>query len=83
MVHKRTINRTLCEVGVKAYIPRKKPSLTETVKASRHAWAVEHSDWTLTDWEKVKKVCLVHSGFDFNFTLTKLFGRLFSRMNQS
>ena len=73
VVHRRTVNRRLCEVGLKAYRPRKKPRLTEKMKASRHAWAVEHSDWTAKDWEQVKKICLVHSGFDFYFyKLTKL-----------
>ena len=42
------VNRRLCEVGLKAYRPRKKPCLTEKMKASRHAWAVEHSNWTST-----------------------------------
>ena len=82
MVHRRTVNRRLCNVGLKANRPRKKPRLTKKMKASRQAWAVEHSNWTSTDWEQVKNVCLVHSGFDFNCILTKLSARLFSRMNQ-
>ena len=80
--YRRTVNRRLREVGLKAYRPRKKPRLTKKMKASRHAWAVERSDWTSTDWEQVKKFSLVHSGFDFNYILTKLFARLFSRLNQ-
>ena len=81
VVHRRTVNRRLCEVGLKANRPRKKPRLTKKMKASRLAWAVGHSDWTSTDWQQVQKVCLVHSGFDFNGILIKLFARLFSRMN--
>ena len=81
VVHRKTVYRKLCEGGLKAYRPRKKPRLTDKIKARRHVWAVEHSDWTSTDWELVKKVCLVHCGYDFNCILTKLFGRLFSRMN--
>ena len=57
VVHRRTVSRRLFEVGLKANRLRKKPRLTEKVKASRHAWAVEHSDRTSTDWEQVKKVC--------------------------
>ena len=82
VVHKKTANRRLFEVGLKAYRPKKKHRLTEKMKAGRHAWVVEHSDWTLTDWEQVKKICLAHSCFDFNCILTKLLARLFSLMNQ-
>ena len=55
VVHRRTVNRRLSEVGLKANRPRKKPRLTQKMKASPHAWAVEHSDWTSTDWEHVRK----------------------------
>ena len=78
VVYRRAINKRLCEVGLKAYIPRKKPRLTEKTEASHHA-CVEQSNWTSTDWEQIRKVCLVQSGFDFNFI--KLFARLFSRTN--
>ena len=44
VVHRRTVNRRLSEVGLKAYRSRKKPRLTQKMKASHHAWAVEHSD---------------------------------------
>ena len=46
VVHRRTVYGRLCEVGLIAYRPRKKPRLTDKMKARRHAWAVEHSDWT-------------------------------------
>ena len=36
-VHRRMVNRRLFKVGLKAYRPRKKPRLTEKMKASRHA----------------------------------------------
>ena len=81
VVHGKTINSRLSEVDLKAYRPRKKPSLTEKMKASRHAWAVEHSDWTSTDWEQVKKVGLAL--ISTLYLQTKLFARLFSRMNQT
>ena len=52
VVHKRTVSRRLFKVGLKVHRPRKKPRLTEKMKTSRHAWAVEHSDWTSMDWEQ-------------------------------
>ena len=55
VVHRRTVNRRSCEVGLKAYRPREKPRLTVKMKAIRHAWAMKPSDWTSTDWEQVNK----------------------------
>ena len=46
VVHRRTVIGKYCEVGLKAYRPRKKLRLTKKMKASLLAWAVEDSDWT-------------------------------------
>ena len=44
MVHRQAVNRRLCEVGQKAYRPRKKPRVTEKMKACRRAWTEQHTD---------------------------------------
>ena len=46
IVYRRTFNRRLCEVGQKAYRPRKKLRLTKKMKACRRAWTEQHSDCT-------------------------------------
>lgn len=50
---RKTVNNRLLEVGLKAYRPRKKPRLTEKMKATRYAWAKAHKNWTVDDWEQV------------------------------
>ena len=43
----RTVRRRLCQVGLKAKTPRKKPFLNHTQKQRRVVWAREHISWTL------------------------------------
>ena len=51
---RRTVNKRLLEVGLKAYRPRKKPRLTEMMMKTRYAWAKNHVEWTYEQWEKVR-----------------------------
>lgn len=50
---RRTVNRRLCEAGLKSYRPRMKPRLTKKMIEARRAWAETHSSWTADDWSKV------------------------------
>lgn len=60
-ISRRTVNRRLLTAGLKAYRPRKKPRLTDAMKKARFAWAKEHINWTIEDWEQVIIIfnCLV------------------------
>ena len=49
----RTIRNRLAEKGLNGRKPRKKPLLTKLHKEKRLAWAKEHVDWKISDWEKV------------------------------
>lgn len=49
----RTVRKRLFDLGLKAYRPRKKPLLTTSMKKKRLAWAKEHSNWTIQQWERV------------------------------
>lgn len=49
----RTVRRRLFEAGYKAYRPRKRPKLTETMKKKRLAWAKSFENWTVDDWKRV------------------------------
>ena len=48
-----SIWRALRSAGYRKYKPTVKPGLTETQKAARLKWCLEHKDWTLKDWKKV------------------------------
>jgi transposase len=49
----RTVRQKLCENGLKARRPRKKPFLNETQRKKRLMWALQHKDWMCDDWAKV------------------------------
>jgi transposase len=49
----RTVRRRLIEAGLRAYRPRKKPRLTETMKKKRLQWAKQFAKWTVDDWKRV------------------------------
>lgn len=52
-VSKRTVQRRLAEEGLVGHRPVKKPRLTEAMKKKRLAWAKEHRQKTVEDWNKV------------------------------
>lgn len=53
-VSKRTVQRRLAEEGLIGHRPCKKPKLTEVMKQRRLAWAREHREWTVDDWNTVR-----------------------------
>lgn len=53
-----TVNRRLLERDLRAYRPRKKPRLTNTMIKARRDWADAHADWTSDEWEKVRVIHL-------------------------
>lgn len=52
-VSSRTVRNRLCEVGLNARRPRKKPLLTKKMRLQRLEWAREHEGWTKNMWNKV------------------------------
>lgn len=49
----RSIRSRLCEAGLPARRPRKKPLLTKKQKIARLRWALRHKYWKPSDWSKV------------------------------
>jgi len=52
-LHPETIRRRLAACGLKAYVRRKRPFLTEKHKKRRLEWAKAHQHWTADDWKSV------------------------------
>jgi Transposase/Homeodomain-like domain len=52
-LHPETIRRRLAACGLKAYVRRKRPFLTEKHKKRRLEWAKAHQHWTAEDWKAV------------------------------
>jgi hypothetical protein len=48
-----TISRRLKEIGLKPYVPRKKPLITPVNKEKRFKWAEKHVEWKDTSWQRV------------------------------
>lgn len=49
----RTVRKKLCENGLRARTPRKKPYLNKKQRQKRLDWALAHRDWTEEDWARV------------------------------
>ena len=49
----QTVRRRLCENGLAAHSPAKKPILNARIRALRHDWAIDHLNWTFDDWAKI------------------------------
>ena len=52
-VNTSTVRRRLCEAGIKAHRPQKKPHLNARMKRQRLAWAKQFKTWTAEDWSRV------------------------------
>lgn len=50
---KRTINRRLFDMNLKARKPKKKPLLTKAMKVAPLKWAKDHRNWTIENWKNV------------------------------
>lgn len=53
-ISERTIRRRLYEAGLKCRRPVKKPRLTPAMKKARYRWAIQHKNYTVDDWRKVR-----------------------------
>jgi hypothetical protein len=49
----QTVRRRLCENGLSAHSPAKKPILNARIRTLRRDWACDHINWTLDDWSKL------------------------------
>ena len=52
-IGRTAVQERLREWGLKPYVARKKPLLSQEQKQKRFEWAKEHLDWTVEDWKKV------------------------------
>lgn len=62
----RTVRQKLCENGLRARTPRKKPYLNIKQRQKRIDWALAHRQWTEEDWGRViwsdeSKICIFGS----------------------
>lgn len=48
-----TVRRRLSENGFRSIKPKSKPRLTPAMRSKRLRWAIEHKNWTVSDWNKV------------------------------
>lgn len=48
-----TVRRRLCEAGMRAYRPEKKPHLTIKMRRQHLVWAKQFQTWTSEDWSRV------------------------------
>ena len=48
-----TISRRLRDIGLKPYVPRKKPLISEVNKQKRFKWAEKHVEWKESAWQRV------------------------------
>ena len=48
-----TVSRRLKEIGLKPYVPRKKPLITEVNQEKRYKWAEKHVEWKESAWQHV------------------------------
>lgn len=49
----RTVRRRLCDVGLNARRPARKPFISKKNKAKRLEFAKAHINWTIEDWKKI------------------------------
>jgi transposase len=49
----RTVRRRLLTAGLPARRPRRKPLLSQAMRAARLKWAKQHSNWTAERWSQV------------------------------
>ena len=52
-VSSATVRRRLCEGGLGAYRPIRKPLLNARMKRQRLKWAQDFKNWTSEDWKRV------------------------------
>ena len=48
-----TVRRRLCENGLKAHAPAKKPILNKRLRTVQCQWAQDHLPWTFEDWTRI------------------------------
>jgi transposase len=52
-LHADTIRKRLTDCGLKAYVRRTKPFLSDAHKVRQLEWAGAHAHWTVEDWKSV------------------------------
>lgn len=52
-ISRQTVDRRLDEAGLKSYIAKKKPFISDNNTAKRLQWCIDHQNWTVDQWKRV------------------------------